>query len=64
MMGAWAQRNRGVDLARFVDDTTGLEIEPIAVDGVSGASLGSRPIRMSAATPSGDAADAPRHEAD
>lgn len=35
MMGAWAQRNRGVDPARFVDDTTGLEIEPIAVDAPS-----------------------------
>lgn len=73
MIGAWAQRNRGVDLARFVDDTTGLEIEPIAVDAVSGAVLGSRPIRMSAPTSSARAADAsasppatstPRQEAD
>ncbi|NEU12727.1 helix-turn-helix transcriptional regulator [Methylobacterium sp. BTF04] len=47
MIGAWAQRNCGVDLARYIDDTTGLEIEPIGVDGVSGAKLGSRPIRMS-----------------
>lgn len=47
MIGAWAQRNCGTDLARYIDETTGLEIEPLAVDAVSGARLGSRPIRMS-----------------
>jgi DNA-binding HxlR family transcriptional regulator len=47
MIGAWAQRHSGVDLARFIDETTGLEIRPIVVDTVSGAEFGSRPIRTS-----------------
>jgi DNA-binding HxlR family transcriptional regulator len=47
MIGAWAQQHSGTDLARFIDDTTGLEIEPIVVDAVSGARFGSRPIRLS-----------------
>lgn len=47
MLGAWAQRNHGENLARYIDDETGLEIEPVAVDAVTGAKLGSRPIRMS-----------------
>lgn len=47
MIGAWAQRNHGGDLDRYVDGLTGLEIEPIGVDAVSGERLGSRPIRMS-----------------
>ncbi|MEO6276348.1 helix-turn-helix domain-containing protein [Roseateles sp.] len=46
MLGAWAQRNCGKNLARYIDDETGLEIEPIGVDAVSGAKLGSRPMRM------------------
>lgn len=46
MIGAWAQRNCGVALARYVDETTGLEIEPVAMDAVSGAKLGTRPMRM------------------
>lgn len=48
MLGAWAHRNCGGGLARYVDAETGLEIEPIAIDAVSGARLGSRPIRMAA----------------
>lgn len=52
MLGAWAQRNCGNGLARYVDATTGLTIEPIGVDAVSGAELGSRPIRMSLPEPS------------
>lgn len=47
MIGAWAQRNCGENLARYIDDETGLEIEPIGVDAVTGAKLGSRPMRMS-----------------
>ncbi|MFG1372796.1 helix-turn-helix domain-containing protein [Xanthobacter oligotrophicus] len=47
MIGAWAQRNCGENLARYIDDETGVEIQPIAVDAVTGARLGSRPIRMS-----------------
>ncbi|MCG5235382.1 winged helix-turn-helix transcriptional regulator [Xanthobacter oligotrophicus] len=47
MIGAWAQRNCGENLARYIDDETGVEIQPIAVDAVTGARLGSRPIRIS-----------------
>lgn len=47
MIGAWAQRNCGGNLARYVDDETGIEIQPIGVDAVTGAELGTRPIRMS-----------------
>lgn len=47
MIGAWAQRNCAENLARYIDDETGLEIEPIGVDAVTGAKLGSRPMRMS-----------------
>ncbi|MEO8020448.1 helix-turn-helix domain-containing protein [Polaromonas sp.] len=46
MIGAWAQRNCGQNLARYIDDETGLEIQPIGVDAVTGAKLGSRPMRM------------------
>lgn len=46
MIGAWAQRNCGENLARYIDDETGLEIEPIGVDAVTGAKLGSRPMRL------------------
>ncbi|MGO6984245.1 winged helix-turn-helix transcriptional regulator [Rhizobium leguminosarum] len=49
MLGAWAHRNCGNKLARYVDAETSTEIEPIAVDAVTGARLGSRPIRMTAA---------------
>ncbi|WP_344762528.1 helix-turn-helix domain-containing protein [Actimicrobium antarcticum] len=47
MLGAWSQRNCGENLARYMDGETGLEIQPIGVDAVTGAKLGSRPIRMS-----------------
>lgn len=47
MIGAWAQRNCGENLARYIDDETGLEIKPVGVDAVTGAKLGSRPMRMS-----------------
>lgn len=46
MIGAWAQRNCGENIALYIDDATGLEIEPIGVDAVTGAKLGSRPMRM------------------
>ena len=47
MIGAWAQRHCGGALARYVDDTTGLEIQPIGIDAVSGARLGTRPMHLS-----------------
>lgn len=46
MMGAWAQRHCDDYLARYVDDTTGLEIQPVGIDAVSGAKLGTRPVRV------------------
>ncbi|MEO8673678.1 MAG: helix-turn-helix domain-containing protein [Tahibacter sp.] len=50
MIGAWAQRNCGENLARYIDDQTGIEIEPVGIDAVTGAKLGSRPMRMSPPT--------------
>jgi DNA-binding HxlR family transcriptional regulator len=47
MIGAWAQRNCGENLARYVDDETGMEIQPIGIDAVTGAKLGTRPMHMS-----------------
>ena len=49
MLGAWAHRHGGVDLARYVDVETGVEVLPIAIDAVSGAKLGTRAIRMAIA---------------
>jgi DNA-binding HxlR family transcriptional regulator len=46
MLGAWAQRNFDANLARYIDETTGLEIEPVGIDAATGARLGSRPIRI------------------
>jgi DNA-binding HxlR family transcriptional regulator len=46
MMGAWAQRNFGGNLARYIDDETGQVIEPMGVDAVTGAALGSRAMRL------------------
>ncbi|WP_439594799.1 winged helix-turn-helix transcriptional regulator [Falsiroseomonas sp.] len=48
LLGAWARRHRGGGLARFVDAETGAEIEPVAIDAVTGVPLGGRPIRMRA----------------
>ncbi|MFF0949336.1 winged helix-turn-helix transcriptional regulator [Rhizobium leguminosarum] len=47
MIGAWAHRHCGGDLARYVDVQSGAEIEPIGVDAVTGAKLGTRAIRLS-----------------
>ena len=46
MIGTWAHRNCGENMARYIDDETGLEIEPIGVDAVTGTKLGSRAMRM------------------
>jgi DNA-binding HxlR family transcriptional regulator len=46
MIGDWARKHRGGgQLMRFLDAETGVEIEPLAIDAVTGAPLGSRPIR-------------------
>ncbi|SFO10847.1 transcriptional regulator, HxlR family [Candidatus Pantoea varia] len=46
MFGAWAQRNCGNNLASYIDEETGMEIHPVGIDAVTGAKLGSRPMRM------------------
>ena len=47
MIGAWARKHRGGGrLTRFLDAETGVEIDPLAIDAVTGAPLGSRPIRV------------------
>jgi DNA-binding HxlR family transcriptional regulator len=46
MLGAWGRKYRGEGkLTRFVDAETGIEIQPVAVDAVTGAKIGTRPIR-------------------
>lgn len=49
MIGAWAHRHCKGDLAlaRYIDVETGKEIEPVAIDSVTGAKLGTRAICMS-----------------
>jgi DNA-binding HxlR family transcriptional regulator len=46
MLGAWAHKYCSGNLARYVDIETGGEIVPVGMDAVTGAKLGSRPIRM------------------
>jgi DNA-binding HxlR family transcriptional regulator len=47
MIGAWGRQHRGGgELVRFFDAETGTEIKPVAVDEVTGAKIGTRPIRM------------------
>lgn len=49
MLGAWAHKHGGRDLARYVDAETGKEIEPVGIDARTGARLGNRPYRMALA---------------
>ncbi len=47
MIGAWGRQHRGGgELVRFFDAETGTEIKAVAVDEVTGAKIGTRPIRM------------------
>jgi DNA-binding HxlR family transcriptional regulator len=47
MIGAWGRQHHGEGkLTRFFDVENGTEIEPIAIDEVTGAKIGTRPIRM------------------
>ena len=47
MLAAWGKKHRGEGrLTRFVDAENGTEIEPAAVDAVTGAGIGTRAIRM------------------
>lgn len=47
MIGAWGRKHRGEGhLVRFVDEQTGKELQPIAIDAESGAQIGTRAIRI------------------
>ena len=47
MIGAWGRQYRGGGkLIRFFDADTGTEIKAVAVDEVTGARIGTRPMRM------------------
>jgi DNA-binding HxlR family transcriptional regulator len=47
MIGAWGRQYRGGGkLVRFLDAETGTEIKAVAVDEVTGAKIGTRPIRI------------------
>ena len=47
MMGAWGRKYRGKGkLTRFLDAETGADIEPVAIDAVTGAELGTRAFRV------------------
>ncbi|NQD36812.1 helix-turn-helix transcriptional regulator [Permianibacter sp. IMCC34836] len=46
MIGAWGRQYRGGGkLIRFLDAETGTEIKAVAIDEVTGAKIGTRPIR-------------------
>ena len=47
MIGAWAHRHCDGELARYIDVESGAEIQPIGVDAVTGAKLGTRAMRLS-----------------
>jgi DNA-binding HxlR family transcriptional regulator len=47
MIGAWGRKYRGQgELARYLDAESGKDIEPVAIDAVTGAALGTRPFRL------------------
>ena len=48
MIGAWGRKHRGTGMTRYLDAETGKEVEPVAIDAVTGARLGSRPFRVEA----------------
>lgn len=47
MIGEWGRQYRGDDnMIRFFDMEAGTEIKAIVVDGVTGAKIGTRPLRV------------------
>ena len=47
MIGAWGHRYRGEGpLVHIQDVETGQDIKPVAIDAVTGAEIGSRPLRF------------------
>ncbi len=46
-LGAWGRKHRsGGEVTRFFDAETETEIDPVTIDRVTGAPIGSRPIRI------------------
>ena len=46
-IGAWGAKHRGGGaLTRMVDVQTGLDVEPVVIDAVSGAPIGTRPLTL------------------
>ena len=48
LIGAWGQKYRGIGMTRTFDAETGKEVEPVAIDAVTGARIGTRPFRVEA----------------
>ncbi|PYE89765.1 winged helix-turn-helix transcriptional regulator [Phyllobacterium leguminum] len=47
MIGGWGRKHRGGGkLTRFLDAEMGTDIEPVAVDNITGAKIGTRAIRI------------------
>jgi len=47
MIGAWGRKHRGGgEMVRFMDTEQGTEIQPVAIDAVTGFQIGSRPISI------------------
>lgn len=47
MMAAWGKKHRGEGrLIQFLDAERGTELEPVAIDAVTGAEIGTRPIQF------------------
>lgn len=46
-LGAWGARHHGEgDLSHVVDEETGATIEPLVIDRMTGAAIGTRPLRL------------------
>jgi DNA-binding HxlR family transcriptional regulator len=47
LVGAWGRKYRGGGaLTRYVDEETGEDLQPVAIDAANGSPIGSRPIRV------------------
>ncbi|MBN3264144.1 winged helix-turn-helix transcriptional regulator [Pectobacterium brasiliense] len=47
MYEAWGRKYRGEgELMRILDDETGLEVQPVAIDRITGAEIGTRPFHI------------------
>ncbi len=47
MIAAWGRKHRGEgDLVRYLDEATGVDVEPVAIDRVTGEEIGTRPFRV------------------